>query len=471
MSSEITITIQNDRSVRAERPRGGQAGSKESRIQVDKLTSDTISLFGEWLAHGKISKRKELEILGTFLYRMLFSTEVKLFFDAALKEAQQKGERLRLQLSFDEDVDDLASLPWEYLYYPDTKNSKGYFFATAVDLGLSRYMPLLGDRASIKPEDSPLRVLIVVSRPQDEMLGPVVADDVIEPIKNMAEKIQLKIDILYEATIDKFLKALSDNKPHVLHFIGHGRFKDKKGEIAMVDEDEKSLIWVSDEQFADFFTFQTTIPRLVFLHLCEGATVDFNANFGGLAPKLIRSLIQAVVAMQYPISNKAALAFSRAFYRSLAEGKPIDDAVQDGRRTITMSDPKAYDSRIFGTPVLYMHSFDGIIQPAGESRVPVSAKGYAEPTPVSQEIASAQAITKIINGIKTAAYTEAGRLKLDIAVVVNEIEVSDWGKDPATIRKTLYGRIEDSQSEDMISIYTAMLRAMKKHSDVTKEGK
>src|SRR5207253_760718 len=102
------------------------------------------------------------------------------------------------------------------------------------------------------------------------------------------------------------------------------------GEIALLDIDGMNARWVKDEEFVDDLIHTRSMPRLVFLHLCEGGAVDFEANFAGIAPQLVRAGIQAVVAMQYPISNTAAIVFSRAFYRTLAEGEPVDAAVQEG---------------------------------------------------------------------------------------------------------------------------------------------
>src|SRR6266571_5940644 len=112
-----------------------------------------------------------------------------------------------------------------------------------------------------------------------------------------------------------------------------------KGEIALLDIDETSVRWVRDREFTEFFIQMHSVPHLAFLHLCEGGVIDFNANFAGLAPQLVRAGIQAVVAMQHPISNNAAIIFSRVFYRELSKGAPIDTAVQDGRWRITTSIP------------------------------------------------------------------------------------------------------------------------------------
>ncbi|HEY6189879.1 MAG TPA: CHAT domain-containing protein [Pyrinomonadaceae bacterium] len=463
MGVELTLTVQNDKHVRLQTRGGGQGDTQPANL--DKLTLSTIDVFQKWLVAGKISERREMEVLGMHLYSVLFQGKIEEYFRLQLGKVP-KGERLRLQLTFDDDVSDLASLPWEYLYFPGTQVREGFFFSTHVDLVLSRYMPLEDDRESLAPDESPLRVLIAVSKPTDDTLGPVIADPVIEAIQKLTERHAVKVDVLDKPTIDNFYEALRTFKPHVLHFIGHGRYYDKKGEIAMLDTDEKSVTWVGDQQFADFFTYAQTIPRLVFLHLCEGGKVDFDANFAGVAPKLIRAKIQAVVAMQYPITNKAAIAFSRQFYRKLAEGKPVDDAVQEGRWMITMNDPQTYNSRIFGTPVLYMRSFNGIIQPLVESQQQTPSrpgKTDTTATPISaQELTATTNISKIISQMKSAAYDEAQRKELNIAALASEIEGTDWGKDESEIIQKIKHRIVENESAQMVSVYAAMLRALEK---------
>ena len=255
---------------------------------------------------------------------------------------------------------DLASLPWEYLYSP----YGNFFLATHGDLVLSRYIPLETARHELlAPTAGPLRILIVVSRPQE--LGPVHSEPVIQAIEKLDQSTSVKIDILMTPTIENFLDKLEETKPHVLHVIGHGKFdkERKEGKIALLDKDRVSVRWVPDDKFADYFMQTHSIPRLAFLHLCESGAVNFTANFAGLAPQLVRAGIQAVVAMHYPISNTDAILFSQAFYKELSRGTAVDYAVQHGRWSITYRIQNAYGSRAFGTPILYMHARNGIIQP------------------------------------------------------------------------------------------------------------
>ena len=370
MSSKFTLTVTNGRDVRAST---SSSASQSSEICPDPLLKKTIRMFEKWLLDNKLTKREELEVLGEHLYRMLFHGEMQSFFERQFRNVSP-GSRLRVELAFDHGSEELANLPWEYLYYPDTYFHSGRFFATDVDLVLSRYMPLDEDHQPLKPDTAPLRVLIVVSAPQD--LGQVLPELVIEEIKKLAETQPLIVEVLKTPTIDNFDAKLREIRPHLLHFIGHGCFNKEgsEGKIAMLKPDERSKNWISDKTFADIFRHTRTFPRLIFLHLCESAAVDFNANFAGLAPRLIRVGIPAVVAMHYRIFNKDAITFSRSFYKELAKGEPIDHAVQVGR--YKLAHPDGYNTRVFGTPVLYMRSNDGIILPTPTDSPPKPKLGF-----------------------------------------------------------------------------------------------
>jgi hypothetical protein len=96
--------------------------------------------------------------------------------------------------------------------------------------------------------------------------------------------------------------------------------------------------------------------RLVFLNSCEGAKGSPRDTFSSTASTLVRSGIPAVVAMQYEITDKAAIDFSRAFYEALADGLPVDVAVVEARTAVKMTSALEW-----GTPVLYMRSTGGRI--------------------------------------------------------------------------------------------------------------
>jgi hypothetical protein len=365
---EFTLIVQDMEKVRAVRSGGEEISGT---LNFDELRLDTIKIFEDLLSESRIKRRRELEVLGRLLYEGLFADQVGNYFEQALQEAQKAGQHLCVRLRFQKAADELSRLPWEYLYRSGTDTSRGFWLSTNVNLVLVRFMPLASSSTSPKPTESLLRTLIVVSEPAD--LQPVAAESVIEAIEKLAETTHpIEIYKLDKPTIKNFQEKLQETKPHVLHFIGHGRYKmaEKQAEIALLKPDERSVEWCPDKTFAEYFQPVDSNPRLVLLHLCQAALSDpdsstFIANFSQLAPQLILANIQAVIAMQHPILNPDAISFCRAIYRKLAEGESPDDAVQYGRMQIVSGNPNAYNSRVFGTPVLYIHSSDGIIQRMG----------------------------------------------------------------------------------------------------------
>jgi len=97
------------------------------------------------------------------------------------------------------------------------------------------------------------------------------------------------------------------------------------------------------------------------LNSCQGAQVSSTREMVGMAPQLVMQGIPAVVAMQYPISDTAALTFAKEFYLRLCSGLSrgqVDTAISHARNIISMivEEPMA-----FATPVLFLRSPTGII--------------------------------------------------------------------------------------------------------------
>ena len=63
--------------------------------------------------------------------------------------------------------------------------------------------------------------------------------------------------------------------------------------------------------------------------------------------------------MQYIVLDRTAKLFADEFYSYLAQGNPVDTAIQKTRNAI--SQDVGLDTRVFATPVLYMRAKDGVI--------------------------------------------------------------------------------------------------------------
>ena len=91
--------------------------------------------------------------------------------------------------------------------------------------------------------------------------------------------------------------------------------------------------------------------RLVVLNSCEGARTTPTDPFAGVATTLLSLDVPAVVAMQFPISDEAAILFAEELYTNLiGRQDPIDAAVAEGRKAIYIE----MGGMEWATPVLFM---------------------------------------------------------------------------------------------------------------------
>jgi hypothetical protein len=341
----------------------------EDVVHLDPLRKKTIDVFCEWLAAGKITSRNELVVLGSHLYEILFNDSSDEAFRKEVDKINEKKESvLRLLLEFKEEAHELAELPWEYIYLPDRspeKGGSGDFIAAKPGLILTRYFP--SKLKKLEPGPKPLRILVVVSKPKYDENGNAMrivdSDKVVNAIEELRRDHSeiIETDLLPQPTKRSLTEKIRDFKPHVLHFIGHGRYTKDGGALAFVKEDKTTVSWIWDSSLVDCFQYHQ--PRLIFLHACKGAYSESYETFRGVALRLVYSRIPAVVAMQYEVENEVASSFAKRFYQSLGEGKMIDEAVQDGRGElgVYLKEEESFSSRAFGSPVVYLQSGEGII--------------------------------------------------------------------------------------------------------------
>ena len=333
----------------------GQAGQAAGSLVIDPNASDLQA------ALHKIALRDTTEDLfrqlGRQLFKALFSDPIRDLYRTSLGLAQGSGRGLRLRLMLDPPA--ISALPWEYLYDPDADLP----LAISPDHCLSRYV-LINEPIHTLAVKLPLRVLIVVSAPsdlEDYGLRELDADKEISQIQEALREHTASgaalTDVLPHAVAADLREKLRRFQPHVVHLIGHGLFQNDQGKLLM--ENEEHQVWpVSDRQFREFFLGAENV-RLVILNVCQGATQSSAHALAGLAPQVVRRGIGAVLAMQAPIPDKAAICFAREFYRALAVYDPVDAAVAQGRRAVYLDyGPHRPD---WGTPVIFMRSTDGLL--------------------------------------------------------------------------------------------------------------
>ncbi len=130
--------------------------------------------------------------------------------------------------------------------------------------------------------------------------------------------------------------------------------------------------------------------RLALLNACEGATSNQRDLFSSTAATLVKHGIPGVLAMQYAISDSAAIECSRAFYKALVGGLPVDSALVEARTALHVG---VNNSLEWGTPVLFMRAPGSVLfdlPPLAPAPVPPPATPLAllQETPLPLAVTS-----------------------------------------------------------------------------------
>jgi Tfp pilus assembly protein PilF len=160
-------------------------------------------------------------------------------------------------------------------------------------------------------------------------------------------------------------EALLDHECHVLHFMGHGDASAGKEGVLLFETEGGVSEPVRGQDLMNKLADRSTL-RLIVLNACESASVpspppEAFDPLAGVAVSLVMGGMPAVVAMQEPISDTAAIAFSRAFYQRLAAGDPVDAAVAEGRQAVHSQHLSGFE---WATPALFLRTPNGEIFPA-----------------------------------------------------------------------------------------------------------
>ena len=288
---------------------------------------------------------------GGDLFSALFTGQVRDLYRDGLSHARlsQKGLRITLGLT---ETPELMDLPWEYLY------EKPDFISISTWTPIVRYLELPRSRPPVEVTP-PLRVLGLVSSPSDVQPLDVAREraKLEEALSDAAARGAAEIHWVERATLSELLRALRRDDYHVFHYIGHGAYDTTLGDGVLLFEDEDGKTRrVSGDQLGTMLADETTL-RLAVLNACEGARSSTSDPFAGVATSLVEREIPAVVAMQFEITDEAAITFADEFYAAIADGYPVDSALAEARRLIYANGNETE----WATPVLFMRVPDGRI--------------------------------------------------------------------------------------------------------------
>src|SRR5436190_11717890 len=333
---------------------------------------------------GEVSTERRLtaEQLGGQLADALLQGPTGKLYNQARAAAIANGRGVRLWLSLGK-APGLLSVPWEFLYLQPT------FLASQRKTPIVRFLSTHAPVAPRRIEDT-VRILGVVASP-DGLPKLEVAQErkrVDDALAKARQEREVTIDWLDPATPKALRLALQRGEYHILHFVGHSGYVAESdaahggggGGVLFLENEDHSAAQVSDAQLVNLLGDQDSL-RLVVLNSCEGARTSVVDPFAGMATSIVALGIPAVVAMQFEISDKAAITFAEELYESLiGRQDPIDVAVAEARKAVFTE----VNETEWATPVLFLRSEDGRLfdfAPVAQAGVPSTAAGAKADTP------------------------------------------------------------------------------------------
>ena len=293
-------------------------------------------------------------------------------YRASAALAVERDQELRIVVRIDDPA--LARLPWEAMY--DEENG-------AYVCRHDQLIRQVGVATAAAPlmVDTSLRILAVISSPQGLDALDVAAEkgQLTSALAGLTGQGRAELIWAPSAAWADLQEILQAGPWHALHFIGHGGFDQGLNEgVLALTRNDGGTDWVRASRLVDLLRQGRPVPRLVVLNSCAGAVTGSIDMFSSTAAALVRGGVGAVTAMQYAISDPAAVAFNQGFYGALAHGRGVDEAVSSGRVSIIGRNGATLE---WVTPVLYLRSSESHLftVPAPAPRPPGRARGPARP--------------------------------------------------------------------------------------------
>lgn len=265
----------------------------------------------------------------------------------------------------------LLNLPWELLHDGDC-----YLFQGAKPMCVRRRLP--NTRVLDTPVlDTPLRILLVTARPEDDTCSFVDHRASALPLVEAMEQLGglVRIHVLSPPTLlalqDELARAHAGKKPyHVIHFDGHGVYDHRIGLGALCFEDPQDVDLIEKRRHIPITTkelrplLRDYRIQLVFLGAFSSIALKTRVS-ECIASELLELGTVSVAVMSHNVLVETLRRFVQSFYTDLARGLRVGEGMLRSQRSLKDDN---FRGRIFGMgdlrledwfiPVLYQEQDD-----------------------------------------------------------------------------------------------------------------
>ncbi|VAW38390.1 hypothetical protein MNBD_CHLOROFLEXI01-3303 [hydrothermal vent metagenome] len=228
----------------------------------------------------------------------------------------------------------------------------------------------------------PLRILLIISRPTDT--GFIDPRTSMRPVMDALDELRGHAELSFcePPTFARLEEMVSEAKAakrpfHIVHFDGHGTYLPKTGvgALAFEREDGRSEL-ITGSRMGDLMS-RLNVP-LIILEACRSSGLSQKPVFGSVAPALLQSGVGSIVAFSHAVHIEAARLLVERFYRQLANGRSVGQALEEGRTRLHANrarwlhvgpDAPTIDLQDWFIPQLYQVGRDPILVPDQTPRV------------------------------------------------------------------------------------------------------
>jgi hypothetical protein len=214
-------------------------GQPSGKLRYEEKKNDLVPLLEAQRNYENNSQAaKEL---GEMLFEVLFDDTLRNDFVLFYNDVVQKQKQiLRIELDIDEQsMPEIAALPWEFMRVPQSAGIGIILLGTVPDVSLSRRRAQWIAAQPIQlGAGEKLRIALVVSAPNN--LGTVDYVSLEKNLKELATNFPETLELLpiSQGNLEAINEVLA-KKPHILHFVAHGRAKNDEDEE--VEGEERRL--------------------------------------------------------------------------------------------------------------------------------------------------------------------------------------------------------------------------------------
>ena len=398
-TASMTMPASDSRVMRQDDRRPERIVYLTIRVEVDSEDSDRWSVFASLLGAGskatvfpsakEISRIQLDKLLG-----QLPSGDLEATLDVGdklrkLLLTEDFIEVLNHDLTMEDHlaviIDDQASrIPWETLPLLKPGKTVEGSQLPCLAAGLSRRYQTDGSNSLAKfleeRKHTPILNVLLIINPTDDLPGAELEGDRLTKILTGLNMVRVETRSNEQATRLEILQEIDSGKYDVVHYAGHAFFDpDDRSRSGLICADKDQSGRNSVLTGRDVAKLNR-LPSLMFFNACESGRIrgqgDVNSNTSarkkisdpgdiasgnaGVAEALLRGGIAQFVGTYWPVGDSAAEAFATSFYKDIADGKTVREAVLSGRAAVKESDsPDLANYMHYGDPAFVIKERTG----------------------------------------------------------------------------------------------------------------